>query len=699
MFIMNIINVTPGLLPIPPNGWGAVEKIIWEVHNNLIQLGHDSKIKYLDQIDGTEDIVHIHVANLANMAYERGIPYYFTLHDHHAFLYGKDSDLYKENLTAIRNAKRAFVPAKYLVEYFDGIPEYLSHGVNTDWFTPGEITEHRLLCVANNGFAFDQTEDRKGFGLAIEAAKQVGLPITIAGPSNNKNYFQKYTPDYDKLTILYDLSEEELRDLYKQHTIFLHPSVLEAGHPNLTLLEAMASGLPVIGTFEEDNSLDGMIYIERDVDTIVAAINYLMDNPNYLEKRFEAIEQSHTLSWKNITQKLLTLYTKNDSMRDLLIKQYDLTSIIPKPSLKERPSFNINFIQSAFFEVKGGADKKYHVQFIDKKTGKVEHSDTIGRNCWIKTAKSYYVDWIVIADDGETKYKYEISLKDKRVYVALDSKSIGDTLAWFPYVDEFRKKHDCKLICSTFHNHLFEENYPDIEFVKPGDVVNDLYAMYTIGWYYNSETSIDFYKNPFDFRNQPLQKTASDILGLDYIELVPKIKLKSNIEKEKLVTIAIHSTAQAKYWNNPTGWQEVVDYLKSEGYRVVLLSRESNGYMGNWHPTEIEKLEEGPLETVIEMMQKSKLFIGIGSGLSWLSWATGTTTCIISGFSADYTETTTNTIRVTAPQNKCSNCFNTHRLDAGDWNWCPLHKGTERQFECTKSITSEMVITKLKKIL
>jgi len=696
---MNITNVTPGLLPIPPNGWGAVEKIIWEIHNNLLELGHDSQIKYLDQIDGTEDVVHIHVANLANIAYERGIPYYFTLHDHHAFLYGKDSKLYKENLKAIRNAKRAFVPAKYLVEYFDGIPEYLSHGVNADWFTPNEVDVHdghRLLCVANNGFAFDQTEDRKGFGFAIEAAKRMGLPITIAGPTNNKNYFQKYPSDYDKLTILYDVSEEELRELYKQHTIFLHPSVLEAGHPNLTLLEAMASGLPVIGTFESDNSLKGMVYVERDVDLIVQAIEYLLHNFTYIEYKYQAVSQAKELSWKNITKQLTNYYIKQYSMKDTLVKQYNLTNITPKPSLKESPKFNINFIQGAFFEINGGVDKKYNIQFIDKKTGNIEYLDTIGRNCWVKANKSYYVDWMVVADDGETKYKYEISLKDKRVYIALDSKSIGDTLAWFPYVDEFRKKHECKVICSTFNNNLFEENYPHIEFVNPGDVVHNLYAMYTIGWYYNSDGNIDFNKIPYDFRNQPLQKTASDILGLDYIEIVPKIKLKPNIEKEKLVTIALHSTAQAKYWNNPTGWQEVVDYLKSEGYRVVLLSREGNGYMGNWHPTGIEKLQDGPLEAVIEMMQKSKLFIGIGSGLSWLSWATGTPTCIISGFSADYTETITNTIRITAPQYKCSNCFNTHRLDAGDWNWCPVHKGTERQFECTKSITAKTVIDAIK---
>ena len=128
---MKIINVTPGLIPIPPNGWGAVEKIIWEIHNNLLNEGHDSHIKYLDEVPTDADVVHIHVANLANIAHNRGIPYYFTLHDHHAYLYGKDSDLYKENLLAMKNAIQAFVPAKYLVEYFEGIPQYFSHGVNT----------------------------------------------------------------------------------------------------------------------------------------------------------------------------------------------------------------------------------------------------------------------------------------------------------------------------------------------------------------------------------------------------------------------------------------------------------------------------------------------------------------------------------------------------------------------------------------
>ena len=87
---MKIANITPGVIPIPPNGWGAVEKIIWEVHNNLLDKGHDSHIKYLNEVSKDEyDIVHIHMANLGNECFKKDIPYYFTLHDHHVYHYGK----------------------------------------------------------------------------------------------------------------------------------------------------------------------------------------------------------------------------------------------------------------------------------------------------------------------------------------------------------------------------------------------------------------------------------------------------------------------------------------------------------------------------------------------------------------------------------------------------------------------------------
>ncbi|MFT5533165.1 MAG: autotransporter strand-loop-strand O-heptosyltransferase [Candidatus Paceibacteria bacterium] len=121
--------------------------------------------------------------------------------------------------------------------------------------------------------------------------------------------------------------------------------------------------------------------------------------------------------------------------------------------------------------------------------------------------------------------------------------------------------------------------------------------------------------------------------------------------------------------------------------------------MGNRHPTGLAQLASGSLTAVINELQKSTAFIGIGSGLSWLSWATGTPTILISGFSERFSEFQDNAYRISAPAGACSGCFNKVRLDAANWNWCPEHEKTARQFECTKLITAQSVIEQLALIL
>jgi autotransporter strand-loop-strand O-heptosyltransferase len=249
-------------------------------------------------------------------------------------------------------------------------------------------------------------------------------------------------------------------------------------------------------------------------------------------------------------------------------------------------------------------------------------------------------------------------------------------------------------------NDMFADQYPEIEFVNPGTNVENLYAMYCIGLFYNDDNTFNKLKNPNNFREQTMQKMCSDVLGIEYSEIRPKIKKRNVVPDSELkqICIGIHGTAQSKFWNNPTGWQDVVDWLNERGYTVKLLSKEGENYMGNKLPSGIVTHPNGPLELVMDEMLKSKAFIGIGSGLSWLSWSLNVPTVLISGFSFDWAEMQ-DCYRVAAPKGKCEGCFNRLRLDAGDWNWCPDHKGTERQFECTKSITSEMVIKELEKFL
>ena len=353
-----------------------------------------------------------------------------------------------------------------------------------------------------------------------------------------------------------------------------------------------------------------------------------------------------------------------------------------------------NYNDGAYVEVSTSKDKKFRVEILDS-TGRVEFSSELGPNMWCKTNRKYFEEYTCKVWDLEIDrciYDKKYDAEGKRVYIALDSKSVGDTMAWFPYAEEFRKKHNCKVICSTFWNRLFESKYPEIEFVDPGTNVGDTYARYTIGLYFKDD-GINYNMHRSNPTKVSLMRMASEILGLEDKEVRPRIA-HPEVEKKKRVGIGVHSTAQTKYWNNPTGWQEVTDFLISKGYEVAIMSKESDGYMGNFFPKGAVRLKESSFEDLIENMLSCEFFIGISSGLSWLAWSLDIPTVLISGFTGDSLEPKDGVVRI-ANRNVCNDCWSRHKFDAGDWNWCPDHKGTPRQFECSKMITGQMVIDRL----
>jgi len=278
---IKIVQVETGLIPIPNKHWGAVEKIIWEYHNALLALGVNSEIQKWNEVqDGKDQLVHCHMANTALDMKNRGIPYVYSLHDHHAEHYGKESAVYRNNLDAIKGSIFSICHSKHVVDYFDETDKlfYLRHGVNTKFFTPNDdvIRTRKLLMICNNGMAGDSSIDRKGFKIAIEAARKLHLEITIAGPENNLEFFRLH-PDieYDKLRLQADNpTDDQTLKLYQTHDIFMAPSMLEYGHPNLSILEAMSCGLPIVGTCNTD--LPGMYRMkELSVEEAVMGIKVM----------------------------------------------------------------------------------------------------------------------------------------------------------------------------------------------------------------------------------------------------------------------------------------------------------------------------------------------------------------------------------------------------------------------------------------
>lgn len=309
---MRIKQVATGLISIPPNGWGAIERIIWEYKKKLELLGHTVDIVNINDVDDA-DIVHVHVANLALQCRDKGVPYVFSLHDHHVEWYGKGSHVYNINLEAIKHSVISFTHAAHLESYFDETDKlfYLPHGTDTEFYTPAPEApkEHKLMMLANNGVAGDSTYDRKGFRYGIEAAKKLNMPITVVGTDNILAFFDGHKDllEYDKLTLVANNpNDETVRSLYQSHTIFLHPSMLEAGHPNLTLVEAVSSCLSVVGTYKGNKLLPGMYVLpEISTDAVAYGIRYVIGIYDRLRK--EMLEKRTNYDWM-VTCKMLDRY-------------------------------------------------------------------------------------------------------------------------------------------------------------------------------------------------------------------------------------------------------------------------------------------------------------------------------------------------------------------------------------------------------
>jgi autotransporter strand-loop-strand O-heptosyltransferase len=493
---------------------------------------------------------------------------------------------------------------------------------------------------------------------------------------NFEEYWGPIMSDLPSNVTVWD-ERSDVENFMKAADLFMFNSTWECNP--LVLREAASFGLKILSRNLEqymDMFTPYITEIDGDITSTKYKIISLLSSENkyVVEDESESFENNYSNFYKKIH-------------RMPVMEQSVFT---PKPEIIQ------NFILNPFLEIKGVSESKFKIEFYDEE-GRCHYSENLSINHWVKLNREYFTKWNTkIWEDGYLIHDYTLDLKGKRVYICLDSSSLGDTLSWVPYIREFKDKHQCHLIVSTFMNYLFKDSYPDIEFIEPGMAANNIYAMYKIGWFYKDE-KFDVAKNPNDFRKEPLQKTASDILGLDYKETRPLLNIPK-VEKKKKVGIGLHSTCQAKYWNNPTGWQEVVDYLISLGYEVVLYSKENDGYMGNFHPKGITKFEAGSIERLIEDMASCEFFVGLGSGLSWLAWACELPVVLISGFSEEYSETTLDTYRV-INKNVCTGCFNRYRLNASDWNWCPDHQNTERQFECTKEITSQMVIDKINEVI
>lgn len=350
-------------------------------------------------------------------------------------------------------------------------------------------------------------------------------------------------------------------------------------------------------------------------------------------------------------------------------------------------------------------ERPLRVRLTDIETGNIlfETELKAGR---INSAKRYFVRFrLEVFQQDKSVFSHDYTSADHDIAIHFPVGTLGDTLGWFPYAVKFKEKHpDCRLTCAMAEKliPLFRDAYPNIEFVTHEEFKAErYYATYMIGLFFDDK---DFLYQPCDFRYVGLHRTAGYILGVDPTEMPPNIVVDDDTPPiaEPYVCIAAQSTTQSKYWNNPNGWREIVAFLKEAGYRVICIDQKPShgtGIVWNQIPYGCEdQTGDKPLAERARWLKHAKFFVGLSSGLSWFAWALRTPVVMISGFTHPLNEFST-PYRV-INYHTCNSCWNDphHRFDHKDFLWCPRHKETPRQFECTRLITVDHVKAVIKTI-
>ena len=269
---------------------------------------------------------------------------------------------------------------------------------------------------------------------------------------------------------------------------------------------------------------------------------------------------------------------------------------------------------------------RWRVRFTDLDTEAVLAEATVGQGQMASPHIYFQRFRVEVWKDDEAVFSHDYDCRDREVLIRINGAALGDTIGWFSYAVKFQAQHGCRLTCAMASTliPLLRDAYPDIAFVEPDKVEpGRYYATYHLGVSFR-EGGQAF--QPCDHRLVGTHRAAAYALGVDPADAPPRIALADETRPipEPYVCIAAQSTLQAKYWNNPDGWAEVVAFLKESGYRVICIDRQAQYGRLNRIPDGAEdETGDRPLQERARWLKHADLFVGLASGLSWLAWAVG----------------------------------------------------------------------------
>jgi len=390
---------------------------------------------------------------------------------------------------------------------------------------------------------------------------------------------------------------------------------------------------------------------------------------------------------------------KNDVVRfkNQMLNHYNQTYDgvdIMKPSV-----FSVSWDWQIKLHVQSIQSNRCWVRFLDG--DRVVYEQDIKAGCWYSPSYKWFIPWRIEVYEGSNLiWEWRCEPEGMEIGIKFDSSSLGDSIAFMGQIKAFKEYWNFKKVwVATHKNWLFdslEYNKLGIEITNFDRIINSSMSKINLGVFYDLDEPWRKAEHKNDWRKIHLSQIASDRLGIPLDEINarpimhPDFRNAQQPTRDKdIVTFATASTAGAKYWHRENGWQDLINTMSE--YHWVHCSKEDHVKV------EAERSPEA-LEAVAGFMLASKFFVGISSGLTWFAWALNVPTFSISGFTPEVVEKIEG---ITTIQNNrvCNGCWAWDVFDKGDWNWCPAHKNTPRQFECSKEITVDQVVSKIKETM
>lgn len=157
--------------------------------------------------------------------------------------------------------------------------ELIGNTIDTDFWTYGQDWEpnnHVIMVSA-------RIESKKGILPVAIACGDAGLHLDLVGSVSNPSYMEEIMAT-GCVTFHEKISDEALRDLYHQSTIYVLNSVDNYESSNQGLLEAMITGVPVlsrnVGIAPELNNGENMVTHDSDPEDVGALTELLTDMMN-----------------------------------------------------------------------------------------------------------------------------------------------------------------------------------------------------------------------------------------------------------------------------------------------------------------------------------------------------------------------------------------------------------------------------------